>query len=119
MVATPPGPVTPTGGVTPPNFANGGVTPPYFANGEEYLRLLREAQKESNNGSISWTSSRRDSPRDSPKSPPNSPNTGEADGRYASYERYYVNYMDKVTTSLLSLTTASKLLDQTSRMTRK
>lgn len=50
------------------------VTPPLpFSSGEEYLRLLKEAQKESNPSSL--ISSRRDSPKQgSPKSPPNSPN---------------------------------------------
>lgn len=50
------------------------VTPPLpFSSGEEYLRLLKEAQKESNPSSL--ISSRRDSPKvGSPKSPPNSPN---------------------------------------------
>ncbi|KAG5673031.1 hypothetical protein PVAND_003109 [Polypedilum vanderplanki] len=50
------------------------LTPPLpFSSGEEYLRLLKEAQKESNNSSR--ISSRRDSPKNfSPKSPPNSPN---------------------------------------------
>lgn len=50
------------------------VTPPLpFSFGEEYLRLLKEAQKESNHSSR--ISSRRDSPKNfSPKSPPNSPN---------------------------------------------
>ncbi|PNF30410.1 hypothetical protein B7P43_G12875 [Cryptotermes secundus] len=53
------------------------VTPLPFSSGEEYLRLLREAQRESNQSSarVSVASSRRDTPRDSPKSPPNSPNT--------------------------------------------
>ncbi|KDR20388.1 BCL2/adenovirus E1B 19 kDa protein-interacting protein 3-like [Zootermopsis nevadensis] len=53
------------------------ITPLPFSSGEEYLRLLREAQRESNQSSarVSVASSRRDTPRDSPKSPPNSPNT--------------------------------------------
>ncbi|KAK3885967.1 hypothetical protein Pcinc_009861 [Petrolisthes cinctipes] len=44
------------------------VTPLPFGNGEEYLRLLREAQRESNQSSarVSLASSRRDTPRDSP-----------------------------------------------------
>lgn len=50
------------------------VTPPLpFSSGEEYLRLLKEAQKESNPSSL--ISSRRETPKvGSPKSPPNSPN---------------------------------------------
>jgi len=42
------------------------VTPLPFGSGEEYLRLLREAQRESNQSSarVSVASSRRDSPRD-------------------------------------------------------
>ncbi|XP_023287919.1 ubiquitin carboxyl-terminal hydrolase 48-like, partial [Orussus abietinus] len=54
------------------------VTPlPFSSGGEEYLRLLREAQRDSTQSSArhSLASSRRDTPRDSPKSPPNSPNT--------------------------------------------
>lgn len=53
------------------------ITPLPFHNGDEYLRLLREAQRESNHSSrvVSLASSRRDTPHDSPKSPPNSPNT--------------------------------------------
>lgn len=52
------------------------ITPQPFSSSEEYLRLLREAQRESNQSSrvVSLASSRRDTPRDSPKSPPNSPN---------------------------------------------
>ncbi|XP_051156375.1 BCL2/adenovirus E1B 19 kDa protein-interacting protein 3 [Leptopilina boulardi] len=54
------------------------ITPlPFSSGGEEYLRLLREAQRDSTHSSArhSLASSRRDTPRDSPKSPPNSPNT--------------------------------------------
>jgi BCL2/adenovirus E1B protein-interacting protein 3 len=42
------------------------VTPLPFSSGEEYLRLLREAQRESNQSSarVSLASSRRDTPRD-------------------------------------------------------
>ncbi|XP_066993261.1 BCL2/adenovirus E1B 19 kDa protein-interacting protein 3 [Anabrus simplex] len=66
----------------------GRVTPLPFSSGEEYLRLLREAQRESNQSSarVSVASSRRDSP----KSPPNSPNTelsaeDELKGVYINY----------------------------------
>lgn len=79
------------------------VTPLPFGNGEEYLRLLREAQRESNQSSarVSLASSRRDTPRDSPhdspKSPPNSPNTEMAtDPEEASVLRgVYINYYNK------------------------
>lgn len=42
------------------------VTPLPFSSGDEYLRLLREAQRESNQSSrvVSLASSRRDTPRD-------------------------------------------------------
>ena len=43
------------------------VTPPLpFSSGDEYLRLLKEAQRESNQSSrvVSVSNSRRDSPRD-------------------------------------------------------
>ncbi|XP_014221358.1 BCL2/adenovirus E1B 19 kDa protein-interacting protein 3 isoform X1 [Trichogramma pretiosum] len=53
------------------------VTPlPFGSGSEEYLRLLRDAQRDSTHSSArhSLASSRRDTPRDSPKSPPNSPN---------------------------------------------
>ncbi|RXG51244.1 NIP3-like protein [Armadillidium vulgare] len=57
------------------------VTPPPFGNGEEYLRLLREAQKESNQ----------------PKSPPNSPNTEAVlDNEEPSLLKgVYINYYNR------------------------
>ncbi|GAB0088174.1 BCL2/adenovirus E1B 19 kDa protein-interacting protein 3 [Sergentomyia squamirostris] len=67
------------------------ITPLPFTSGEEYLRLLREAQRESKESSrvVSLAGSRRDSPRSSPKSPPNSPNTelcmDELKGVYINY----------------------------------
>lgn len=69
------------------------ITPlPFSSGGEEYLRLLREAQRDSTQSSArhSLASSRRDTPRDSPKSPPNSPNTelsteDELKGVYINY----------------------------------
>uniref|UniRef100_A0A0N7ZCQ8 BCL2/adenovirus E1B 19 kDa protein-interacting protein 3 n=1 Tax=Scylla olivacea TaxID=85551 RepID=A0A0N7ZCQ8_SCYOL len=79
------------------------VTPLPFGNGEEYLRLLREAQRESNQSSarVSLASSRRDTPRDSPhdspKSPPNSPNTEMATfpEEAAMLRGVYINYYNK------------------------
>ncbi|KAK8747161.1 hypothetical protein OTU49_016651 [Cherax quadricarinatus] len=78
------------------------VTPLPFGNGEEYLRLLREAQRESNQSSerVSLASSRRDTPRDSPhdspKSPPNSPNTEMAtDPEETVLKGVYINYYNK------------------------
>ncbi|XP_055295243.1 BCL2/adenovirus E1B 19 kDa protein-interacting protein 3 [Sitodiplosis mosellana] len=70
----------------------GRVTPLPFTFGEEYLRLLREAQRESNQSSrvVSLTSSRRDTPKESPKSPPNSPNFTDEELRGV-----YVNYWNK------------------------
>lgn len=52
-------------------------TPLPFTSQEEYLRLLREAQRESNQSSrvVSLAGSRKVTPGGSPKSPPNSPNT--------------------------------------------
>ncbi|XP_043600519.1 BCL2/adenovirus E1B 19 kDa protein-interacting protein 3 [Bombus pyrosoma] len=69
------------------------VTPlPFSSGGEEYLRLLREAQRDSLPSSArhSLASSRKGTPRDSPKSPPNSPNTelsteDELKGVYINY----------------------------------
>ncbi|EEB14955.1 BCL2/adenovirus E1B 19 kDa protein-interacting protein, putative [Pediculus humanus corporis] len=71
------------------------VTPLPFTSGEEYLRLLREAQRESNQSSarVSLASSRRDSPRDSPKSPPNSPNTEL--NTEDEFRGVYINYLCK------------------------
>ncbi|KAA0189754.1 hypothetical protein HAZT_HAZT000035 [Hyalella azteca] len=75
------------------------VGPLGFGNGEEYLRLLKEAQREGSNQSsalVSLSSSRRDSPRGSPKSPPNSPNTElTADGRLEQLGTVYINYYSK------------------------
>lgn len=79
-----------TGQLTPER-----TTPLPFATGEEYLRLLREAQRESNQSSarVSLASSRRDSPRSSPKSPPNSPNTELATDD--DLKGVYINYSSK------------------------
>lgn len=79
-------------------FSNSGmrsperVTPLPFSFGDEYLRLLREAQRDSNQSSrvVSLTSSRRDTPKESPKSPPNSPNLTEDELRGV-----YINYWNK------------------------
>lgn len=70
----------------------GRITPLPFSFGDEYLRLLREAQRESNQSSrvVSLTSSRRDTPKESPKSPPNSPNLTEDELRGV-----YINYWNK------------------------
>lgn len=72
------------------------VTPLPFQSGEEYLRLLREAQRESNQSSrvVSLASSRRDTPHDSPKSPPNSPNTELCNDD--ELKGVYINYWNKV-----------------------
>jgi len=71
------------------------VTPLPFQSGEEYLRLLREAQRESNQSSrvVSLASSRRDTPHDSPKSPPNSPNTELCNED--ELKGVYINYWNK------------------------
>lgn len=68
------------------------LTPLPFSTGEEYLRLLREAQRESNQSSrvVSLSSSRRDTPRSSPKSPPNSPNTELCPD--VDLKNVYINY---------------------------
>jgi BCL2/adenovirus E1B 19 kDa protein-interacting protein 3 len=76
------------------------VTPPLpFSSGEEYLRLLKEAQKESNPNSL--IGSRRDTPKlGSPKSPPNSPNNEpmtneEFRGVFINYYASKVNFKIK------------------------
>ncbi|KAF4518429.1 hypothetical protein B566_EDAN002082 [Ephemera danica] len=72
------------------------VTAPPFTScsGDEYVRLLREAQRESNQSSARVSiagSSRRDTPRGgSPKSPPNSPNT-ELTEEIDIVKGYYIN----------------------------
>ncbi|XP_046749074.1 BCL2/adenovirus E1B 19 kDa protein-interacting protein 3 isoform X2 [Diprion similis] len=72
--------------VTPLPFSSSG------GGGEEYLRLLREAQRDSTQSSArhSLASSRRDTPRDSPKSPPNSPNTELS--TEDEFKGVYINY---------------------------
>lgn len=62
---------------------------------EDYLRLLREAQRESNQSSarVSLAGSRRDSPRGSPKSPPNSPVQGTP--LNLEWQSYYLNSESK------------------------
>ncbi|XP_053954113.1 BCL2/adenovirus E1B 19 kDa protein-interacting protein 3 isoform X2 [Anastrepha obliqua] len=64
------------------------ITPLPFSSGEEYLRLLREAQRESNQSSrvVSLASSRRDTPRDSP----NTELTPDED-----LKNVYINYWNK------------------------
>ncbi|TDG52838.1 hypothetical protein AWZ03_001071 [Drosophila navojoa] len=71
------------------------ITPLPFASGEEYLRLLREAQRESNQSSrvVSLASSRRDTPHDSPKSPPNSPQSELCPDD--ELRNVYINYWTK------------------------
>ena len=71
------------------------VTPPLpFSSGDEYLRLLKEAQKESNQSSR--ISSRRDTPKNfSPKSPPNSPNPEPATNE-EELRGIFINYAAKV-----------------------
>uniref|UniRef100_A0A1B0GNX0 BCL2/adenovirus E1B 19 kDa protein-interacting protein 3 n=1 Tax=Phlebotomus papatasi TaxID=29031 RepID=A0A1B0GNX0_PHLPP len=71
------------------------ITPLPFTSGEEYLRLLREAQRESKESSrvVSLAGSRRDSPRSSPKSPPNSPNTELC---MDDLKGVYINYWNSV-----------------------
>lgn len=78
------------------------VTPLPFSSGDEYLRLLREAQRESGHSSlvVSLASSRRDTPRGSPKSPPNSPNTELCNGE--DLKGIYINYWNKVSTAVLA-----------------
>lgn len=74
--------------VTPLPFSNGG--------GEEYLRLLREAARESKESSrvVSLAGSRRDSPRSSPKSPPNSPNNEMATDD--DFKDIFINYYNTI-----------------------
>jgi len=63
---------------------------------DDYLRLLREAQRESNQSSaiVSLASTRKNSPHSSPKSPPNSPNTEPAiEGE--ELKGIYINYHSK------------------------
>jgi len=80
------------------------ITPLPFSNGEEYLRLLREAQRESNQSSrvVSLASSRRDTPRDSPKSPPNSPQSEQCPDD--ELRNVYINYWTKVSIKIIPLT---------------
>lgn len=82
------GTLTPTDRHTPLPFSNGG--------GEEYLRLLREAARESKESSrvVSLAGSRRDSPRSSPKSPPNSPNNELATDD--DFKDIFINYYNTI-----------------------
>lgn len=86
----------------------GSVTPQLPA--EEYLRLLREAQRESNQSSarVSLAGSRRDSPRSSPKSPPNSPVQGtplimEWQSYYMNSESKDVSYLGLITFCIITV----------------
>lgn len=95
--------------VTPLPFSNGEKRAAISANsclidsrslsaggGEEYLRLLREAARESKESSrvVSLAGSRRDSPRSSPKSPPNSPNNELATDD--DVKDFFINYFHTI-----------------------
>ncbi|XP_066904185.1 BCL2/adenovirus E1B 19 kDa protein-interacting protein 3 isoform X2 [Halyomorpha halys] len=76
------------------------TTPLPFPAAEEYLRLLKEAQRESNQSSARH--SLASSVKGSPKSPPNSPNTElsveeELKGVYINYSGKDVEWIDKNT----------------------
>jgi len=70
---------------------------------EDYLRLLREAQRDSNQSSalVSLASTRKNSPHSSPKSPPNSPNNEPA-GEGEELKGFYINYCSKVSKTKFS-----------------
>lgn len=76
---------------SPISFQNADrVTPiPFISSGEEYLRLLKEAQKESN--SSSRVLSKESSMKGSPKSPPNSPNNELED----DLKGVYINFSNR------------------------
>ncbi|XP_050421064.1 BCL2/adenovirus E1B 19 kDa protein-interacting protein 3 [Adelges cooleyi] len=81
-----------TGGWSSPMSLHspGRVTPvPFISSGDEYLRLLKEAQRESN--SSSRVLSKESSRKGSPKSPPNSPNNELED----DLGSVYINYSNK------------------------
>ncbi|CAO1429552.1 unnamed protein product [Diamesa hyperborea] len=96
------------------------VTPPLpFSSGDEYLRLLKEAQRDSNNSSriSSRISSRRDSPKGSPKSPPNSPNpelTNEEELK-GIYINYWIAKDQESTTTNTTNTTDNWMWEWSSR----
>lgn len=104
------------GTTTPPLIAASSVTPrspatPPFGGEHDYLRMLREAQRESNRSStkVSPISSalmslsstpKRASPIHSPKSPPNSPNPELATHPFAEeLKGVYINKVGKDTTT--------------------
>lgn len=84
------------------------LTPPLpFSSGEEYLRLLKEAQRESNQSSK--MSSRRDSPKNSsPKSPPNSPNN-EPSNNDEDLKGVFINYYAAKVSTMHLLTGGHKM----------
>lgn len=93
--------------VSPPPMSSDRLVNPQgvVAGPEDYLRLLREAQRESNQSSalVSLASTRKNSPHSSPKSPPNSPNTEPAtDGE--ELKGFYINYCSKEDPNLESTT---------------
>lgn len=90
------------------------TTPLPFASSEEYLRLLKEAQRESGRSSaqLSKASSRIDTPRDSPKSPPNSPNT-ELSTDEDHFTGVYINVSNK--DDLIHFKTTDWIWDWSSR----
>lgn len=121
------------GTTTPPLIAASSLTPrspatPPFGGENDYLRMLREAQRESNRSStkVSPISSalmsltgtpKRTSPIDSPKSPPNSPNPELALHPLADELRgVYINKVKDSSTQHSGGVTASDIVwDWTSR----
>jgi len=94
LCASPTGSQRSTPPLIGPQFKSPDRSVPFSAT-EEYLRLLREAQRESNQSSqVSLaSSSRRDTPHSSPKSPPNSPNTEHCPDE--DLKNVYINYWSK------------------------
>lgn len=87
-------PTTPPGAMTPRR-----ITPVPFGGEHDYLRMLREAQRESNRSSTkvspisSALISGRNTPSMSPKSPPNTPNP-ELASLHEELKAVYVNRVD-------------------------
>lgn len=105
--STPSSPTAATTAAAAADADRSGLPAGGVAGAEDYLRLLREAQRDGSNQSsalVSLASTRKNSPHGSPKSPPNSPNTEPA-GEGDELKGIYINYHGKEDAAVLENTT--------------
>lgn len=106
-------PISLSGAVTPTRRLMSGNP---FGGEHDYLRMLREAQRESNRSSskVSPISSAfisgKNTPSGSPKSPPNTPNPELASSFHDELKAVYINHLVRPTDDVQSGLTASDIM---------